>query len=36
MMSDADCFHSTAAKEKMSRGEPLTDMDKSAFIIPKK
>ena len=27
--SDADRFHSDAAKEKMSRGEPLTDIDRA-------
>jgi len=30
--SDADCFHSDAAKEKMSRGEPLTDTDRAPWL----
>ncbi|MCC5638107.1 gluconokinase [Nostoc sp. CHAB 5844] len=30
--SDADSFHSTAAREKMSRGEPLTDADRQPWL----
>ncbi|MGM3307009.1 gluconokinase [Anabaena sp. WFMT] len=30
--SDADWFHSAAAKEKMSRGEPLTDADRIPWL----
>ncbi|MBS9391526.1 gluconokinase [Dolichospermum sp. UHCC 0684] len=30
--SDADWFHSAAAKEKMNRGEPLTDTDRAPWL----
>jgi gluconokinase len=30
--SDADLFHSAAALEKMSRGEPLTDADRTPWL----
>lgn len=30
--SDADWFHSSTAKEKMSRGEPLTDSDRQPWL----
>lgn len=30
--SDADWFHSAAATEKMSRGEPLTDVDRLPWL----
>lgn len=30
--SDADWFHSAAAREKMSRGEPLTDADRQPWL----
>jgi len=30
--NDADCFHSDAAKEKMSEGEPLTDTDRAPWL----
>lgn len=29
---DADSFHSVAAKDKMSRGEPLTDADRTPWL----
>ncbi len=29
---DADSFHSVEAKEKMSRGEPLTDADRTPWL----
>ncbi|MBE9006907.1 gluconokinase [Fortiea sp. LEGE XX443] len=29
---DADWFHSTTAKEKMNRGEPLTDVDRQPWL----
>jgi gluconokinase len=30
--NDADWFHSAAAQEKMSRGEPLTDADRAPWL----
>ncbi|NEU79525.1 gluconokinase [Nostoc sp. UIC 10630] len=30
--SDADSFHSGAAKEKMAKGEPLTDIDRTPWL----
>lgn len=30
--SDADSFHSGAAKEKMAKGEPLTDIDRAPWL----